>query len=1025
MAIRLLAAGTMAALFGGSLLAQTICPPQIDWQQSLGTTESDAGGRILQMADGGFMVGGSSEGGRQGTKDAPNYGRQDFWLIRLNANGEKLWDKSYGGNQPDHFSDMDQTSDGGFILGGTSSSGISGNKTSPHYGQGDAWVVRVDAQGNKLWDKSFGGTGHEGLSVVKETADGGFIIGGGVQVPFGPFGATQGDFWVVRLDALGNQLWEAQFGGLLDESLSDAHQTADGGFVLGGWSSSTEIAIYGGSDYWLVRLDSSGNKLWDRAYGGSDSDSLRTMHIAANGDLLLAGQSNSDVSGIKTAPRFGYSSDFWVLRLDPEGNILWQAVYGGDSYEDVASIASVGTNAFLLTGLSYSEPSGTKTGLLMGGYDYWVLKIDGVGRPIWDASFGGLDGDTAADVIPTADSGYIVAGSSSGTGGNKTSPFFGSSDIWLVKLRLENPSDCDNDGVPNAQDSCMGTPPGALVNSNGCTLEQLCPCHGWLAHSEYVECIERVSAEFESAGLITSQQRADLLESAQDADCPPSFVAFGLVHLPMKDTLFDDMMFRSGTNVVFGTSILLGEADSGIFINPEATEWGNADPQWFMEGKAYGQLANGSNALVASVRGSKPGVETYPVDVDFTPLGATGLTFQFFLEGRLVKEDITTGSVGSVTIRTANDLGPSVNPFWRTRDGSVGTLIEFAGYAHYDGDDGGDDAYDRIFVRADGATQQVNYVSMVEVTGSRELGWYQILDEGLGMFGNRHGMLGEGLFQAADGRLTIERPRQSDFGTRIDFDRTAQFEVDLLPIDLTTNENRLMIMAAEPDITASVQIVHSQNALTLRAGFWTSSATGDTTQPPAVVSVELQAFRNGLPAGSCVAANDSVIGHFVISNQPAPRIIGCAAAASSNAPPAIAFSVDQLATFICTNGAELRGTHFRLAPFDSEVRLRHLRALSLVMGNPGLAPDDPGAFTITAERSEPAQPRLSIAAAGDTIILTWPDNTRLFRLESSTSLPNGFTTVPTEPDFANNQNRIILPREATGSRFFRLTSGPD
>jgi hypothetical protein len=251
--------------------------------------------------------------------------------------GNKLWDKSFGGTGYNVLAAVRQTSDGGFILGGTSSSSPSGNKTSPNYGGYDFWVVRLDASGNKLWDKSFGGTDNDWLYDVRQTSDGGFILGGwSVSGPGGVktspnYGNT--DFWVVRLDASGNKLWDQSYGGSGSDSLYSLQQTGDGGFILGGASSSVpggnkSSANYGASDFWLVRLDANGTKLWDQSYGGSGFDVLFNLQITSDGGFILGGYSSSGPDGTKTSANYG-DNDYWILRLDAGGNVLWDKSFGG------------------------------------------------------------------------------------------------------------------------------------------------------------------------------------------------------------------------------------------------------------------------------------------------------------------------------------------------------------------------------------------------------------------------------------------------------------------------------------------------------------------------------------------------------------------------------------------------------------------------------------------------------------------------------------------------------------------------
>ena len=303
-------------------------------------------------------------------------------------------------------------------------------------------------------------------------------------------------------------------------------------------------------------------------------------------------------------------------------------------------------------------------------------------------------------------------------------------------------------------------------------------------------------------------------------------------------------------------------------------------------------------------------------------------------------------------------------------------------------------------------------MTRVEALGSGNYDAFSFMDERLGMFGNRHRILNEGRFHAASRQLSVSG------GTTIEFYKAFRFEVDLRPIDVpVTGETALLLTASHG---GSIAIARETNTLILRSDFYRSGTGGGTNELPAVPSVEVKAFRNGIVSGSCLTANNSIIGQLTASNQSAPQIIGFIATTSSNSVPTIAFSVDRLATFICTNGSEIVGTHFQISYVDIDPQFLPENIYDL-----NIIAVPPSTFTITGERSESAQPRLSIAATDDTVTLTWPDNTRLFRLESSPTIPGGFSTVSAEPNFVNNQNEITLPRETTGSRFFRLRSGPD
>ena len=236
----------------------------------------------------------------------------------------KQWDYRFGGYKADELYCFQQTSDGGFILGGNSRSGIGCDKTQPNWDSmnvtNDYWIVKIDSLGNKLWDKTFGGTNFDWLLSLQQTTDGGYILGGTsfsdtsgnkTQPNRDNTGATP-DYWIVKIDSLGYQQWDKVCGGTGYDYLNAVRQTPDGGYILGGYS---ESGIGGdktqpnwdtinpiSQDYWIVKTDALGNKLWDKDFGGTQVDMLYTLELTSDGGYILGGASSSSVSGDKTQP---------------------------------------------------------------------------------------------------------------------------------------------------------------------------------------------------------------------------------------------------------------------------------------------------------------------------------------------------------------------------------------------------------------------------------------------------------------------------------------------------------------------------------------------------------------------------------------------------------------------------------------------------------------------------------------------------------------------------------------------------
>ncbi|MBK9402340.1 MAG: hypothetical protein IPN36_16300, partial [Bacteroidetes bacterium] len=338
---------------------------------------------------------------------------------------------------------MKQTSDGGYILGGTSVSNFSGNKTENCIGGNDYWIVKTDSIGNIQWQNTIGGILNDNLTSVMQTADGGFILGGySESYIFGD--KTENclgdfDYWIVKTDSLGNIQWQNTIGGILEDELFALQQTADGGYILGGKSRSdisgdkTENS-QGGYDYWIVKTDSIGNIQWQNTIGGSINDELNSIHQTADGGFILGGFSGSGISGDKTENCLG-GYDYWIVKTDSQGNIQWQNTLGGSVNDFMYSVRQTADGGYVLGGNSNSNISGDKSENCLGFDDFWIVKTDVAGNIEWQNTIGGSFIDWMSSVQQTNDGGYILSGSSaSNISVDKTENSLGDIDYWVVKL---------------------------------------------------------------------------------------------------------------------------------------------------------------------------------------------------------------------------------------------------------------------------------------------------------------------------------------------------------------------------------------------------------------------------------------------------------------------------------------------------------------------------------------------------------------------------------------------------------------
>ncbi len=381
----------------------------------------------------------------------------------------KQWDYRYGGIGRDELSFIEQTSDHGFVLGGSSSSNANGDKSQDNWGTplgygSDYWIVKIDSLGYKEWDKDFGGYYHDVLVAINQTKDGGYILGGYSDSDAGGNKSDDNwslapwyDFWIVKIDKAGKILWDRTIGGVFDDHLTSLQQTSDGGFILGGYSNSdisgdkTEgtWGNEGRFDYWVVKTDSEGLLEWDKTFGGSSDDYILSLQQTSDGGYILGGYSDSPISGDKTQETLGGhgNSDYWIIKIDSLGTIQWDKDYGGTGQDLFHSLLQTSDGGYILAGSSNSNNSGDKTENTWGdgtGYDFWSVKINSHGEKEWDKDLGGIKDEEFGSISQTSDGGYLISGTSySPLSGDKSEDNLGEEQSWTVKTNSQGDKEWD------------------------------------------------------------------------------------------------------------------------------------------------------------------------------------------------------------------------------------------------------------------------------------------------------------------------------------------------------------------------------------------------------------------------------------------------------------------------------------------------------------------------------------------------------------------------------------------------------
>lgn len=452
--------------------------PEIIWSKSYGGTSDDLGRSIEKTANGNYILSGGAESVNydvtvhHGTTEF-----QDYWLVNILPDGTINWQKSYGGSGGETATDIHQTTDGGYIVAGYTESS-DGNVTD-HIGFYDYWILKLNPSGTISWKKSFGGTLGEFLNDVIETPDGGFIgIGYAHSADFDVtenFG--QNDYWVVRLDASGNLLWQKSYGGSDEDIGMSIVNCEEGGFLLGGYSRSEDGDVesnHGNYDVWLVKINDAGEIIWERAYGGNNIEYHAGIIQNEDGDYLVCNSTASADNGTVSGNHYPNTTyDYWIFKINQEGNLFWQKCYGGTGNDYAQNMIESPDKGYLIVGNSTSN-DGDVTGHHDISYttDYWVLKTNGEGDIQWQKSLGGSFWDSGNDIELSDDGGIMVIGNSDSDNFDVTDNHDGY-DYWLVKLQcLGNYfyADTDGDGYGDSGasvEACF-VPEGYVNNSLDC-----------------------------------------------------------------------------------------------------------------------------------------------------------------------------------------------------------------------------------------------------------------------------------------------------------------------------------------------------------------------------------------------------------------------------------------------------------------------------------------------------------------------------------------------------------------------------
>jgi len=380
----------LTVLLGLFLVSTAIADPgDTLWTRMYGGWNYDDARSVQQTTDGGYII--------AGTTESFGPGESALYLVKTDANGDTLWTRAYGEGIWDEGYSVQQTADGGYIIAG---------QTYSYATEDDVYLVKTDANGNTLWSRAYGGSNQDRGRSVQQTADSGYIIAGQTK----SFGAGNYDVYLVKTDANGDELWYRTYGGTASDYAYSVQQTFEGGYIIAGTSGS--FGNY--RQIYAVKTDANGDTLWTRTYGGSDIDDGYSVQQTSDGGYIFAGATQSFGAG---------NYDVWLVKTDANGDTLWTRTYGGSQRDVAWCVQQTSDGGYIIAGDTWHS---TYDG------DVYLVRTDANGDSLWTRAYGGGQVEFGYEVQQTTDGGYIVAGYTDSFGA-------GGGDGWLLRIAGEAP----------------------------------------------------------------------------------------------------------------------------------------------------------------------------------------------------------------------------------------------------------------------------------------------------------------------------------------------------------------------------------------------------------------------------------------------------------------------------------------------------------------------------------------------------------------------------------------------------------
>ena len=397
--------------------------PETESITTLGGTKNESAKSVIKTQDGGYAIVGYTQS-MDGDVEGKSNESFDYWFLKFNASKELEWQKTYGGSADDRANSVIQTNDGGYAVVGKSKSGD--GDVLENAGYDDFWITKLDINGSVSWVQSFGYSGSDVPYSIIQTNDQGYLLSGVLDVSASNGQGDRltniqgrhagGDYWIIKLSSSGVKEWSNYYGGTFTDTAYSAIQTNDNGYIIVGSSDSTDVNISnnkGNYDFWIIKISELGTLIWEKSFGGDQVDEARSISQMADGNYLVIGDTRS--SNIDVSQNNG-AADVWIIKISPEGSLIWEKTLGGSSFDVGRSISKTQDDGFLIAGNSRSSDG--VLDINNGQNDALVMKINNSGYLEWQKTIGGTEVDFFNGVEELIDGSIVAVGDSSSSNGD-------------------------------------------------------------------------------------------------------------------------------------------------------------------------------------------------------------------------------------------------------------------------------------------------------------------------------------------------------------------------------------------------------------------------------------------------------------------------------------------------------------------------------------------------------------------------------------------------------------------------------